>query len=332
MPQRRTRGASTAEWVIILAAVSIAVIGIVTLFGRRIAKLFTAATRSIDDGAPKSASLQFPTGNVPAGFAPPTGNLPGSAPANEAMPAYQSLLGPGVTNAASLIGGTPPVYQAPTLANLPQQLIFPTNVTEAFSAAFRESRPIGPLPPGGFPIDTDTDGDGIPDFSSQLREHGATLVIDGTGNLILANAGPGSTAGFQPNGTVPAGTTQVGVFHTHPWEHDEGTIYSAADIVGMFGDGNGFEVVQTTDGHQWALVQTTTSWPPGTTAAGIRATYNTAYATRMAAIMADPALAALPAHERHALATEAAVRQTATTYNLGLYHGTAGFPLTRVVP
>jgi len=331
LPGAACRGASKTEYVVILATVSIAVLGAVTLFGRYLSRMYAAGVRSLKNGVPSAARTAFPTGNVPVGFSPPTGNLPAPYAGNDYTQYYQSLLGAEPVRASSFISGG--AFVAPAIGNLPPSLMLPTNLNEQMDEAFSHSRPQVPLPPGGFPLDTDADGDGVPDFSSQLREHGATFAIDGSGNLVLVNGGPGSTNGFSGNDATPGGTTGAGRFHTHPWEHDEGTPHSDVDLMNIFSRGDAYNMVQTTNGEQWLLVRTSTSFnAPGTNRAAIQTTYNTAYAARMAALNANPATAGLPFHERHQLATEAAVLSVAQTYNLGLYRGRSGSPLTRVNP
>lgn len=328
-PHNGRRGVSQAEYLIILAVVSIAILGGVTLFGRRISRLFHAGVSSLDQGKAIDASTQFPTGNVAVGFSPPTGNLPGPYAANDYTQTYQSLLGSTSPASTFVSGGA---FVAPALNNLPPSLALPAGLNEQLDAAFRGSRPPGALPPGGFPLDVDTDGDGIPDFNSTLREHGGSLAIDGSGNIVLTNAGPGSTAGFSGNDVMPPGNTFLGRFHTHPWEHDEGTSFSDVDLMNIFSRGDGLSVLQTSGGDQWAVVRTATSFPAGTTRAAIQATYNAGYAARLAAINANPATAGLPSHEKHQLATEAAILSVAQTYNLGLYRGGSGSPLARLNP
>lgn len=347
---RALRGVSQAEYLIILAVVSIAVLGAVTLFGRRIARLFSAATNSIDQGKPISASTQFPTtGDVTlVGGRPPTGNFAGPYAANDNTQYYESLLGDtrqGSTFFRNTGTAAAPVYTytPPNFAQMPPAIALPANFGEQLDAAFGRSRPSGALPPGGFPLDTNSAGVNVgvggpgAVFSSQLLEHGATLALDGQGNLILVNAGPGTgTSGFSPNTAVPAGTTYVGTVHTHPWEHDEHTAFSGPDADTMQGFKETFSMVVTTNGDTWMFARAADSYPGGATKLQVTTTYNNAYTAAANAIAAAeaglPPAAQTPPEIVNQRATEAAIRSVAQTYQLGLYHGHSGEPLQRVVP
>ncbi len=91
LPQLRSRhGQGMSEYIIIVMMVAIGSLFVVTLFGRKISKLFSAATQSLDAGRPiqsksgGSASTDFHLGEMdPNAENPLGGGLPAPEPAGE---------------------------------------------------------------------------------------------------------------------------------------------------------------------------------------------------------------------------------------------------------
>lgn len=75
-------------------------------------------------------------------------------------------------------------------------------------------------------------GKSFPGGKSQ--EFGGMIVKDSTGKMSLINQKGGKSGTFSPDRTLPAGDTEVGLFHTHPYSKAEGghtgVAFSGADM------------------------------------------------------------------------------------------------------
>ena len=75
-------------------------------------------------------------------------------------------------------------------------------------------------------------GQSYPNGKSQ--EHGGIIVTDAHGSVSVINQRGGESGTFSPDRTLPAGCTEVGLFHTHPYDATEGGFtgvsFSGADI------------------------------------------------------------------------------------------------------
>lgn len=75
-------------------------------------------------------------------------------------------------------------------------------------------------------------GKSFPDGKSQ--EFGGMIVQDSNGKMSMVNQKGGNSGSFLPDRTLPPGTKEVGLFHTHPYDKTEGgytgVSFSGADI------------------------------------------------------------------------------------------------------
>jgi Flp pilus assembly pilin Flp len=313
------RGASGTEYVIILACISIAVLGAVTLFGRRVSRLFKAATESIDEGTPKSSSFVFPTAAPGSPGTTGASRTPNTNPDDEYMQSYQSLLGEARPVVGLLTGALP------RSADLPPGIVLPTGVNQDADGAIGESFPGSRNPPFDIP-------------DADVRERGATLYVDGNGNLVDIRPRGGASASVpvdrspQPPGNV------VGVFHTHPYGQELG----GADNVPFSGpiDTNGNGVIDAGEnygdlgiflfeGHRTAVVRTrTATWTLVRTAetvvpANSTELFNVYDAARRAAVARGASF-----EESIQEANLAVARR----YGYAVYSGPPGEPQRRLVP
>ncbi|MBI3271645.1 MAG: hypothetical protein HYZ53_21825 [Planctomycetes bacterium] len=320
-------GVATTEYIVVLAVVSIALLGAVTLLGRRIARHYARAERTLSTGGAPEESPLFPTGVSLVDGRPPTGQISGPNAPDDNTQDYESILG-GAKPAADLARRAPIVFFA-----LPDKIKFPTNVNEQTSAASRHTRPDDTVP-----------------VRRQL-EHGATLMLDKDGNLILANGGQGRfptdaefrrglRGTFHRNPAPLDDTTQVvGGFHTHPAADDHaGTharTFSPQDVAAMFQRKDDITMLQTPSGEQWVLLRTDQSWGKDATAESVQRVVSDARAAERRSILDDAAARGVPAPPEHLLAervSEAGVRAAAREFHLGLYRGRNGQLLDRILP
>jgi len=91
----------------------------------------------------------------------------------------------------------------------------------------------------------------------RVREHGATIALDGQGALSLVNIVIGSEQAVTPNFEVARDLTVVGFFHTHPTLNRaaRGSAFSDVDIAGAINDLEQISIVQS-DIYLFALVRT----------------------------------------------------------------------------
>jgi type VI secretion system secreted protein VgrG len=85
---------------------------------------------------------------------------------------------------------------------------------------------------------------------------GTTRSCPKTGDLSMVNSGSGlnaSSGSFSPDRNVPAGTTAIGVFHTHPYDASEGgntdVSLSGGDAAYMINKGDPAIIAQSGDGQ-----------------------------------------------------------------------------------
>lgn len=293
------RAAASHEYVLILAAITLALLGAITLVGRRIARVWHADLRSADQGRPVDHALAFPTKaleDMKPCEQPPVGRLPEHARADDYFKYYEPLIGEGDERLDDL------TRSIPSYADLPPAIVLPDNLDEAGDAAQRRTR---------------TSGEG-------RQEHGGTLVRDEGGDIHVVNPGAGGKDGFSRNLTPPAGTTTVGTFHTHP----DDSPFSHQDVASTLSDDLIVKVLQNTR-EQWALVRTSDTprvSPDGLTLED---------AVKLALANAErgydnPDVVGDYDPARARAATEAALARVAADFKLGLYRGDNGFPLARV--
>ncbi len=300
--RRSDSAASTTEYLVIIAAVSLALIGSVTLFGRRVARFWEADLATTDQGSPVDSTVSFPTtplDRMKAGDTPPLGTLPETATPDDHLRYYDSLLDCAAGRIADLS------RDDLSYDELPPAIDLTGNLDEATAAALRRTRASG----------------------AGRQEHGATIVKDPQGNLHVVNPGAGVTNGFTRNPAVPeeqAGGRVVGTFHTHP----DGSPFSEADTASTVTGKLPFKLLQNTD-EQWLLVRTSDT-PDQSPTSGLSLDDAVKHALGEAGRSFDDPDAAGFVSARNRQATEDALARVAQEFRLGLYRGQPGFSLGRV--
>ncbi len=113
---RRRFGAGMTEWIVIVTLVAILCLGVVTVFGQRIARRLKGASASLDEGKPKSGMEYVPPANIgTVGPAPVLANAPSNASTVTTAPPANTM-----TSAGSVprLPDNTPVYGGGTMANL----------------------------------------------------------------------------------------------------------------------------------------------------------------------------------------------------------------------
>lgn len=233
-PVPARRGAASTETIAIICCVALALLIATTALGRKVALLFRAGTRSLDDGQPRRAArtdisdlsgefgptfqdLQAGRGNAPARTGPLGVRVDSQAdyyrnPATD--PRSSQTLG-------QMIGGNPAANpNTVPLANFPATLVLPDAITNTTGTLLGQQH----AQQLNVPV-------------AAATEQGAIIVRQADGTLVARPGNnPGAPGGWNPNFQNAApGETVVADIHIHPPQGQPGFLphgFSDGDFSG----------------------------------------------------------------------------------------------------